>query len=146
MLTIRAMVKIGPWTIESIHRNSAGQNCDRCNTKHKIVWTCTVDPANQETPYPNGKSQWEIGSTCGPTLIDVSDQVWKEATKEPLRRHKLLEQLDRLIIVAEENSHSLPKHLIDYRPSLIDGTISERSKRHIGNLMASHERKLGMRK
>lgn len=140
------MVKIGPWTIESTHWNPLGQNCERCGAHLKEVWTCSVDPQHERLPDLGYKTKWEIGSTCGPTLIEVSEHVWKEKITNPQKRLKLVNRLDRLIQESNKESHTLPQHLIDYKAALIDGNVTDRNMKHIGNLMATHERILGLRK
>lgn len=71
MLTIRAMVRVGPWVLETVERDDEGTNCDRCDEPIKEIWTCTVDTDWKRLGTLDGKRRWRIGSTCGPTLLEV---------------------------------------------------------------------------
>lgn len=42
MLTIRAMVRVGPWTVLDIERVSPAERCERCGTRIREVWVCEV--------------------------------------------------------------------------------------------------------
>lgn len=91
VITIRAMVKIGPWTVEEV-RYGEWKKCRRCKTPHKETWVCTIDPdvpdAVVKERLGNDRT-WCVGSTCGPTLEMVSDHDWAGTTKELQRAVKL---------------------------------------------------------
>src|SRR5688572_19909538 len=72
-ITISAMVRVGPWTVESV-QHGPWRRCDRCGARHREVWVCTVDSDAAELLVTlRGQPTWHIGSTCGPTLMRVSE-------------------------------------------------------------------------
>jgi hypothetical protein len=144
MLTINAMVRIGPWTIESVSYNSSWQTCERtgCGKNIKEVWTCVVDASYGKLDVLGGKTSWQIGSVCGPTLIEVSEQIWSKETKMPSKRLKLLKRLEVLTDAAEKQSYELPNLFKDYRPMLIDGTISAKQIGRMGFILTANERRV----
>lgn len=91
MLTIHTMVRFGPWLllrVEDLTLNTANwQRCERCGERIRYVYVCKVDGEAKE---------WRIGSTCGPTLIAVSDWLWTEAAQAAARNLMLLHRTLRL--------------------------------------------------
>lgn len=43
MLTIHAMVRVGPWLLETVEKDDDWSHCERCDEPIKEIWTCTVD-------------------------------------------------------------------------------------------------------
>ncbi len=147
MLTIPAMVRVGPWVLECIQRDPNSTKCERCSQRIKEVWQCTVDA--DETGILNeldGRATWRIGSTCGPTLLGISNEVWKQNTQALKSR---LNQLIKVVALIQESDAvgfelqgRVRTFLEEYERSLRDGTISEREVRHCGLIRARQERAL----
>jgi hypothetical protein len=146
MLTINAMVRIGPWIVTTIEHLDKQTNCERCSTSILEVWVCEVDADSPRLGELGGKSLWRIGSTCGPTLMQVSDERWKSETSLATKRLRLLKRVDRLQAVALAREHTLPEFVVGRRQSLIDGTLEDRRFRHLGLVVSTHERRLGLKK
>ena len=91
MLTIPVMARFGRWVllrIDDLMPNKAEwENCERCREHIRYVFVCQVDGETKE---------WRIGSTCGPTLIAVSEAIWGDAIKNPKRDLLLLHRAYRL--------------------------------------------------
>jgi hypothetical protein len=101
VITINAMVRVGPWTIERVHHGE-WRKCDRCKTDHKEVWVCTVDADEADVGARlKGQRTWRIGSTCGPTLMLVADEFWDEETKDLRRIVRLAVDASRVIADAK---------------------------------------------
>lgn len=99
-ITISAMVRVGPWTVETVE-HGAWRRCDRCNARHREVWTCTVDAdASDLSTTLRGRRTWRIGSTCGPTLMLVSEEVWESETSGVAKVLRLLVRARRAIAAA----------------------------------------------
>ncbi len=104
-ITISAMVRVGPWTVETV-QHGPWRRCDRCNARHREVWTCTVDADAAELATTlRGQQTWRIGSTCGPTLMLVSEAVWDSQTKALGKVLHLLVRARRAIAVAAARNH-----------------------------------------
>jgi hypothetical protein len=145
MLTVRAMVRVGPWTVVRVDHHSQPIACERCGTATWEVWVCKIDDGHDLTQL-GGKAEWQIGSKCGPTLMLVNKEVWNNAAKEVTRRLRLVARVDKILVAAAAASYSLPDKVAAWRPALLDGTLDDRSIKHLGGMMAGHERKLGLRK
>ena len=102
VITINAMVRVGPWTVEQVHHGKWRQ-CDRCETDHKEVWVCTVNADESAIGALNGRRTWLIGSTCGPTLMLVSALEWRAQTKD-------LKRIIRLLLDARRAIEGARKH------------------------------------
>ncbi len=143
MLTIPAMVHVGPWTLVDLSKSLEWTNCERCDTPIKEVWTCTVDPAASELlTRLEGKQEWRVGSVCGPTLLEVSERVWKEETSGTMRRMQLLVKVERLISRAANQGLELPAIIIERRDLLQRGEATDKQARHLGLLVGSWTREL----
>src|SRR5205814_155935 len=88
---ISVMARFGPWVllrVEDLMPNKANwQHCERCGEHIRYVYVCQVDGETKE---------WQIGSTCGPTLIAVSDAIWDGVAKAVARDLRLLHRALRL--------------------------------------------------
>lgn len=145
MLTIQAMVRIGPWVVRSIRRADQKIGCERCATPILEVWHCEVDAESPRLLELGGKRMWYIGSTCGPTLMLVSEQVWAAETKLVARRLDLVLRLDKVAIAAAaRGNYPLPEMFAERRRHLVEGTIAFRLMRNLGAVLAQHERRLGL--
>lgn len=91
MLTISIMARFGPWVllrVEDLAPDKAHwQHCERCGEHIRYVYVCQVDGETKE---------WRIGSTCGPTLIKVSEAIWDKVAKAVARDLCLLHRALRL--------------------------------------------------
>lgn len=88
MLTIPAMARMGPWMFLGIKDlGSVSGNCERCGEPIRYVWVMEL----QREP----KKIVRIGSTCGPTLEEVSEHLWKTVTEPFNYRLSLLKRLER---------------------------------------------------
>ena len=133
MLTIPVMVRVGPWTLVNLARHPEWTNCERCDTRIKEVWTCVVDAtATKALERLDGKPEWLVGSTCGPTLLEVSDAVWKQQTSSTLRRMNLLARVEALLERAEAEAVELPKVIRERRTLLLSGEATDKQVRHLG--------------
>lgn len=134
-MSIAAMVRIGPWTIESIELG-AWRNCDRCDARHKEVWICTVDADSDRLAVLDGRQTWHIGSTCGPTLMLVSHEVWRNHTKALSNAFRVLRRARKaLAAIAQSNAQFGDISLILERTDqLARGELSE----HLTRWLSSH--------
>lgn len=135
-ITIPAMVRVGPWVVESV-AYGPWRKCDRCGARHREVWTCTVDAnAIDISTALNGQRTWCIGSTCGPTLMLVSEEVWRGKTQSLAKTLHLLVRSRRALAVASLRDHgswALP--LIRERTDMLErGELSE----HLTRWLSSH--------
>ena len=146
-ITISAMVRVGPWTVESV-AHGPWRQCDRCNARHREVWTCTVDADAEElSEHLNGQRTWRIGSTCGPLLMQVSDEIWKNETKATQKTLRLLLDARRAIHAADEYGieyWALP-HIIERADLLRRGELCQHLTRwlrgHVNELLNLVRRK-----
>lgn len=146
VITIPAMVRVGPWALNAIERNENWSSCERCHEPLKEIWICEVDEIDEAMLVKlEGKRAWRIGSTCGPVLLEVSKHVWKQSTREAQSRLNIWKRWELLTQVARERGAELPP-LIHARGLLIPVPTLPASKlRHLGHVMAIHERRLGLR-
>lgn len=73
MLSIFAMVRMGPWTLNRIEvLDARSDQCQRCQTKIKNVW---IMERHGHRPQCQ-----RIGSECGPQLEELSAELWGPAT------------------------------------------------------------------
>jgi hypothetical protein len=76
VITIEAMVRVGPWLVERVHHGH-WRNCDRCDADYKEVWVCVIEADDSTVgTHLGGKRTWQIGSTCGPKLMLLTDAFW----------------------------------------------------------------------
>lgn len=147
VITIPAMVRVGPWTLNGIVRDENWSRCERCKEPLKEIWICEVDDVDEAMMVKlEGKRTWRIGSTCGPVLLEVSKQVWKKSTEEAQYRLKLWKRWELLIQVAREKSAELPSWIYARGLMILVPTLPTEKLRHLGKVMAIHERRLGLRK
>jgi hypothetical protein len=102
MLTIRAMVRVGPWIVETLEHDERWTNCERCSERIKWIYVCRVDADSPQLIALGGKPVWRIGSTCGPTLMMVSDQVWHDGTQERFTAIKLVRRATMVLELAKK--------------------------------------------
>lgn len=148
MLTIVAMVRVGPWVLQRIDVLGSGDErfpCERCDTKLREIWVCEVDEG-ADLRELDGQRTWRIGSTCGPTLLSLSDEVWHEETRVLRSRLGLSKRLVRLLAAAQAQGHSLPTFVTERLEPLLQGTMSERERKQLGNVMSHHEVVTGLKK
>lgn len=85
------MARFGPWVllrVDDLMPDKANwQYCERCGEHIRYAYVCQVDGETKE---------WRIGSTCGPTLIDVSDAIWDGVAEAVARDLRLLHRAFRL--------------------------------------------------
>lgn len=147
VITIPAMVRVGPWTLNAIERDENWSHCERCNERIKEIWVCEVDEFDEAMLVKlEGKRVWRIGSKCGPVLLEVSEQVWKQSTQGVQYRLKLWRRFDRLVQVAREVDAELPSLILVRGPLIPIPTMPTPKLRHLGGVMAIHERRLGLKR
>lgn len=143
MLTIPAMVRVGPWILERVQKDPRWTSCERCSQRIKEVWTCTVDADRDDILLSlGGQSTWRIGSTCGPTLLGVSQETWKEHTKGSMRRLRLLIKIEKLIQDAAAAGFPLSELVAQRHTQLSSGTATKKEVNHGGLLAAAQRRAL----
>lgn len=92
-LTIRMMVKLGPWMFLGID----DKGFDQSKWEH-----CEIEDCGEHIRYvhvverEDAPKQWRIGSTCGPKLIEISEEIWGRVAKEAARNLKLLYRAERM--------------------------------------------------
>ncbi len=92
--TLRRMVRWGPWSFLGVH--DKGRSHDRwercevedCGKEIRYVHICQLD---------GEEHQWRIGSTCGPTLMHISEEEWNAAVRHADRDLRLLLRAQRLL-------------------------------------------------
>lgn len=127
MLTIRAMVEMGPWFLDHIHvLPGRHDRCMRCTTKIKNVWVMEklTDPTDT----------WRIGSCCGPKLQDMSEEVWDLLSKPFRLSLAHLTTLERLIRWEHEKSEMAP-------PGYQFGWAAEQQHK-LAQVIRAHERRV----
>ena len=138
LMTINALVKVGPWTIGPVHYGEWRQ-CDRCGTHHKYVWVCTIDSEVDDAMVAarlQGRRVWRVGSKCGPTLEMVSDSKWGGPPKELARIVKLAVDAKRAIAGAQASDlefWALPL-VVERLELLLKGGLS----RHLQRVLRHH--------
>lgn len=142
VITIRAMVKIGPWTVEEVSHGPS-RKCDRCGTLHNYVWVCTIDPTVSNAIVADrleGRRTWRVGSTCGPTLEMVSAETWTGDTKELQKRIKLAVDAARVLADCDRAGYAdlYVDTVREWQQPLINGTLSQ----HYQRVMGSHVRSI----
>lgn len=107
-LTIKMMVKLGPWTFLGIDDKGFDQerweHCQiqGCGEHIRYVHVCQLDADSRE---------WRIGSTCGPTLIQISEEVWGRVANDAARNLKLLLRAERVKELESGPNAIMAKHL-----------------------------------
>jgi hypothetical protein len=144
VISINTMVRVGPWTIERVDRDENWTNCERCDERIKEIWVCTVDEQFVDLAKLDGKRTWRIGSTCGPTLIDVSNQHWKDGTRGIRAKVRLVTRVITLLEAARAKNHRLPEFIEPRLALLLAGTIDERAQKHLGLVMTTQGRWLNL--
>ncbi len=136
------MARVGPWTIRAVSWNPGTESCERCGRTIKRIWECSVDPADGRAHGLGGKLDWRIGSKCGPTLLEVSDQVWDENTKAATRNLALIRRLDELVTAAENAGVELPAVVEERRPLIESGQATDSQLRHLGLVIGRWRKEL----
>lgn len=138
LITINAMVKVGPWTIGPVYYGQ-WTRCERCKTPHKEVWTCTIDDSVDDATVAEkllGRRKWLVGSTCGPTLEVVSNGKWSGPPKDLQKVVRLAIDASRAIKGGRTSKHEW--HYLDlveeWLPQLLAGTLD----RHLQRVMRRH--------
>lgn len=140
-LTIRAMVRVGPWTVRQVHYQQTVTNCERCDARIKEIWECEVDLDSPRLSELGGKSVWLIGSTCGPTLMMVSEATWKVCERPLKGQLRLAIRTQRVINAARDQGYpDLPDFVEERFPLILAGTLEERSRKHLGMVVTTHGR------
>lgn len=87
-----------------------------------------------------GQPTWHIGSTCGPTLMRVSEEVWHSETDAVAKVIHLLVRARRTLATASERGYdSWPVGLIAERTELLQrGKLSP----HLTRWLSSHVTKV----
>jgi hypothetical protein len=143
MLSISAMVQMGPWICTGIDVNVArDEKCERCGRWIRYVW-------KMELQLPAPKRHWRIGSECGPLLEHLSDELWSGATTQLVRRQNLVMRFD--VIFAEwrqQPSHAAfrgvdLKFYQDKFKLVTEGTPTKEQLDHIGGFTQGMLKKLG---
>jgi hypothetical protein len=130
VITIQAMARIGPWTLESLVRNPDWENCERCGQRIKEVWIVKVESVDLMNKL-HGKPEWRIGSDCGPHLLNVSEKIWKDTTSDAqkrLRKVKDIDQLKRKADVRKSRGHAPNSCPPPSRPNECSTPLHERRK------------------
>jgi len=138
VITIRAMVKVGPWTVEDVEYGK-WRPCRRCKTMHKETWVCTIDPNVPDSVVKerlDGDRTWRVGSTCGPTLEMVSDHNWAGTTADLKKKVRLAVDATRAIKGGRASAHEWHfLHLVEaWLPQLLAGTLDL----HLQTVMRHH--------
>jgi hypothetical protein len=99
------MARFGPWTLLRVddleHDKENWEHCERCGEHIRYVYVCQVERETKE---------WRIGSSCGPTLIAVSDELWGRVADAAKRDLILLHRALR-IRPLEAGANPWGKHL-----------------------------------
>lgn len=86
-------MKLGPWTFVGIDDKGFNQK----NWEH-----CEVEDCGEHIRYVHvvqrdgDTKEWRIGSTCGPKLIEISEEEWGQFAKDAARNLKLLYRAQRI--------------------------------------------------
>src|SRR3954468_1553921 len=133
LITINAMVQVGPWLIGPVNHGE-WRHCDRCDTWHKEVWTCTIAPEVDETVVAerlNGKRIWLIGSECGPKLEMADAAAWNGPTKDLKSRIELAIKAIHVIRRAQASGQSHPylQWVVEKMDPLLNDTLTKQQKR-----------------
>ena len=145
LITISAMVKVGPWMVESVEYGH-WRPCRRCDTMHKETWVCTIDPSVDDATVAarlGGDRTWRVGSTCGPTLEMVSDHNWAGTTKDLSRIVRLVVRATHTIAKASAAGYredSLTEIVSKELELLKAGKLERRMQKRMGMLLTSIER------
>lgn len=135
LITINAMVRVGPWTVEQV-LHGTWRNCDRCGADHKEVWVCTVDADDEAVGMRlGGQRTWRIGSTCGPTLMMVSEIEWSDGTKDLQRIVRLALRATRVVAWAREEGYgedSLLPYVVEDLELLKKGELGRLRQKRMG--------------
>ena len=139
------MVKVGPWTVQTLERYEDWYTCERCDTESKEIWVCEVDDSDEERlAQLDGQRVWRIGSTCGPILLKVSRETWKQHVRGIEPRLEVMKRFVKLVAAAERAGLALPALILERGP-LVGSDVSGRGIRHLGFVMTRWERRLGLR-
>jgi len=148
MLTIVAMVRVGPWTLEGIYRvpkSEPMEACKRCRRSIREVWVFRVDEG-YDLAKLDGQPVWRIGSECGPHLEEVNAEIWKQQMKPVTARLALVKRLEAVLKTADAKGYTLlPTFFAERLQPLREGTLDIHLMRHTGGCMAQYERALGLK-
>lgn len=94
MVTIRMMASLGPWTLTHIDDlGRVASHCERCGEPIRYVWVLELAPAR-----PGAEpTTCRIGSKCGPTLENMSAELWKTAGPKGERLIRLAARLTKIL-------------------------------------------------
>jgi hypothetical protein len=145
VITISAMVKVGPWMVESVEYGK-WRPCRRCETMHKETWVCTIDPSVDDATVAarlQGDRTWRVGSTCGPTLEMVSDHNWAGTTKDLSRIVRLVVRATHTIAKARDAGYRRDSLMEEIAPDLEllkQGKLERRMQKRMGFLLTHIEK------
>lgn len=144
VITITAMVKVGPWTVETVEYGK-WRHCDRCETAHKEVWVCTIDPEVDDATVRarlRGERTWRVGSTCGPTLEMVSDHNWAGTTADLKRVVRLVVRATHRLAEAKRLGYgdSLYPYVAEDLELLKKGKLPRRMQKRMSSMLTFIER------
>lgn len=145
LITITAMVKVGPWMVEHVEYGH-WRPCRRCKTMHKETWVCTIDPSVNDATVAarlQGDRTWRVGSTCGPTLEMVSDHNWAGTTKDLSRIVRLVVRATHTIARARAAGYtedSLAEYVSRDLDLLKQGKLERRMQKRMGLLLTNIEK------
>lgn len=90
MLTIRAMVEFGPWVLDHVEvlNRLDREDCSRCSRRIRYVYVLRL--------LHTGEVR-RVGSTCGPLVVEVSEEVWGRRTERQRRLVALGKRLEKLL-------------------------------------------------
>lgn len=101
MMSILAMVRMGPWTLNRIEvLDALSDRCQRCETKIKNVWIMER--------HGHSPDCQRIGSDCGPQLEDLSAELWFPAIAPFKRSLTHLVALRKIQLIEQQSSTLLP--------------------------------------
>jgi hypothetical protein len=146
VFTINAMVKVGPWTVARVEDLDEPEHCERCGAEITQAWVCTVEADFDGLVKLNGKREWRIGSTCGPTLATVSAEHWKGATKDLHSNIRLMRDILRLEAAARAQGHALPSEIAERTALLLAGCLDGRPRKRLRFVVTKLSQHLGIRK
>jgi hypothetical protein len=149
IITINAMVQVGPWIIGPVNHGE-WRHCDRCDTWHKEVWTCTIAPEVDDSVVAerlDNKRVWLIGSDCGPQLELADAAAWEGDTKDLKKRVKLAIKAIHVIRRAEATgqSHLYLQWVVGNMDALLRGTLTEHQQRVLGSHVSTVKNALDAR-
>lgn len=144
MLTISAMVSIGPWMVEAVERDENWTRCERCKTPIKEIWVCSVAADYAGLDKLKGQRVWRIGSECGPTLEEMSKEHWDDQAKGIRTRLRLAKKVLKLQAAARARNIVLPPEIDEKLAQLVGGDMFYRDRQRLGFITHNYGVSLGL--